>query len=905
MRPTNWQFINKNGTFRLQNPHLSNYLYFPLVNEAGMMSVVTPTLHGGSQTGHNTFFSEPISVEDLHNKRSSRNFWIHVEGYGVWSLTGNSASQLTNRFNETERVGIEAGLLWHKIIRENVQLGLRAETTNFVPPSEHQVELMRVTLTNNGTNSIELTPTAAIPIFGRSADNLRDHRHVTSLLHRTTCTQHGVLVQPTLSFDERGHLPNTTTYALLGVDDVKNPPAGFFPVLEDFIGEGGTLDHPKAIIQNEAPQAVDGDKVDGYEALGGLRFPNIILNPGESRSWVIVSAILEEGQAPQALIDKYGSPEQFDHWLELTKDYWQHKLDTLRVETGDPRFDGWMRWVAIQPTLRRLYGNSFMPYHDYGRGGRGWRDLWQDILSLLLMEATDLDEMLLGNFAGIRMDGSNATIIGSQPGEFKADRNNIPRVWMDHGAWPFLTTKLYIDQTGDVDFLLREQPYFKDQFTHRAKFVDKNWQPEEGTQLRTQNGNVYLGTVLEHLLIQHLTAFFNVGDNNNLRLEDADWNDGMDMAHGKGESVAFTALYASNLKELAELVLILDEENISVAAEILPLLDRLNDEVDYANPAAKRAHLATYFDTVKETISGKKIEISLTELASDLQAKAEHLYVHLQQNEWVQDDAGRGWFNGYYDNDGHPLEGGNPAKTRVTLTGQVFQLMGGIATDAQSREMVKSIRHYLFDESVGGYRLNTDFGEVLLNLGRAFGFAYGHKENGAMFSHMAAMYANALYQRGFVAEGFEALDAIYRQSVDFETSRMYPGIPEYFSQRGRGMYPYLTGSASWYLLTLVTEVFGVRGELGDLVLAPKLCKEQFDDAGRATLHTLFAGRRLKVCYKNPKNLDAGEYMVGNILLNGQTIPHTKADAGVKISRTELMQLSDDVHCLDVVLNEKS
>ena len=165
-------------------------------------------------------------------------------------------------------------------------------------------------------------------------------------------------------------------------------------------------------------------------------------------------------EAISSLVNKYLSPKNFKHWLALTKEFWRKKLDTLQVETGDARFDGWLRWVAVQPILRRLFGNSFMPYHDYGRGGRGWRDLWQDILVLLLMEPTNVDEMLLGNFAGVRIDGSNATIIGAAPGEFKADRNNIPRVWMDHGAWPFLTAKLYIDQTGDLDFLLKEQSYF-------------------------------------------------------------------------------------------------------------------------------------------------------------------------------------------------------------------------------------------------------------------------------------------------------------------------------------------------------------------------------------------------------------------------------------------------------------
>ena len=41
-----------------------------------------------------------------------------------------------------------------------------------------------------------------------------------------------------------------------------------------------------------------------------------------------------------------------------------------------------------------------------------------------------------------------------------------------------------------------------------------------------------------------------------------------------------------------------------------------------------------------------------------------------------------------------------------------------------------------------------------------FGFAYGEKENGAVFSHMAVMFANALYKRGFVKEGHRALDAL-------------------------------------------------------------------------------------------------------------------------------------------------
>ena len=39
----------------------------------------------------------------------------------------------------------------------------------------------------------------------RSASNIRDHRHVTSLLHRTFTNKDGIMIYPTLTFDERGH----------------------------------------------------------------------------------------------------------------------------------------------------------------------------------------------------------------------------------------------------------------------------------------------------------------------------------------------------------------------------------------------------------------------------------------------------------------------------------------------------------------------------------------------------------------------------------------------------------------------------------------------------------------------------------------------------------------------------
>ena len=51
---------------------------------------------------------------------------------------------------------------------------------------------------------------------------------------------------------------------------------------------------------------------------------------------------------------------------------------------------------------------------------------------------------------------------------------------------------------------------------------------------RKQDANeIYHGTVLEHILLQNLCAFFDVGDHNEMCLHGADWNDALDMAGKK------------------------------------------------------------------------------------------------------------------------------------------------------------------------------------------------------------------------------------------------------------------------------------------------------------------------------------------------------------------------------------
>lgn len=739
-------------TFTIDNPEKVAGLYFPLCSETGLKSCITPNLGGDAKIDQNHFLLEPVSIENLNNNRSTRNFWVETEN-GLWSATGVSAPQEAARYTEEETSRLEAGILYHKMSRSNSRMELSSEILSFVP-YDGNYEVHQVTIQNISDRPRNVRFTTAIPMYGRSADNIRDHRHVTSLLNRMEVTGYGVHNTPTLSFDERGHQPGDSVYYVEGICEDGSMPVDCCGVLDDFTGSGDLTWPESLVCHKEDIWQHAGEATEGQEVIGALRFASTTLAPLEKKTYIIVIGIASDASEIEQTRSRWMSMESVASSLQATIDHWA-ALAPIRIHTANPQFDFFFTWVGVQPELRRIFGCSFLPHHDYGRGGRGWRDLWQDCLALLIMHPEQVRDMLIANFAGVRADGTNATIIGEGLGNFKADRNGISRVWMDHGMWPWMTMQLYIHQTGDEAILLEEQGYFES---------DKR------------------GTLLEHLILQNKAAYSKRGEHGMLRLLDADWNDALDLAGERGESTAFSNAYAANL--------------ISLGKEILHLAER-------------------YPEKNINTAEGEELIAMGRKLQEEIRAK-----------EWLTD----GFFNSYYDNDGNALAGG-----QMMLTGQVFAIMGGTATEEQIASIVTMADRLLYDESCGGYRLNTNFHEVKMNMGRQFGFAYGEKENGAVFSHMAVMYANALYKRGHGKEGYKALEALFRQSMNFTVSHIYPGIPEYFGRGGRGLYHYLTGAASWYLLTVVQEMFGVKPCYGQMEIHPQLMPEQFDSDGVASI----------------------------------------------------------------------
>ena len=113
-----YYFLDEKGTFTLKNPENYSYLYFPVAGEKGLKSAVTPNLGGDAKIDQNTFLLEPVSAENLHNNRNSRNFWCNVKGIGSWSATGNSAEEIAKKYTDLQDESeVNAGFMWHQVCR--------------------------------------------------------------------------------------------------------------------------------------------------------------------------------------------------------------------------------------------------------------------------------------------------------------------------------------------------------------------------------------------------------------------------------------------------------------------------------------------------------------------------------------------------------------------------------------------------------------------------------------------------------------------------------------------------------------------------------------------------------------------------------------------------------------------
>jgi hypothetical protein len=98
------------------------------------------------------------------------------------------------------------------------------------------------------------------------------------------------------------------------------------------------------------------------------------------------------------------------------------------------------------------------------------------------------------------------------------------------------------------------------------------------------------------------------------------------------------------------------------------------------------------------------------------------------------------------------------------------------------------------------------------------------------------------------------------------------------------------------------EIYGVQGQLGDLLLKPALREEQFDGNGQASVTTLFADRKLNIVYRNGGQDESGGCRVRSIEIDGRKTGFESRDGGALLPRGVIASLDQDrVHTVLVEL----
>ncbi|AKL97787.1 GH36-type glycosyl hydrolase domain-containing protein [Endomicrobium proavitum] len=881
-----WSY-NDAGECAVENSRsLPQPLIHMLANSPKYFSICDNFLRGFSGFDYTRMFGEFDGPN--FPKGQARFLWIRPKGDKPWLVNNYD---VTN--TETSEPKYEMGLGYVRFSGKLKKRALSASATIFVPNDE-MAEIWLVEIKNESSKEQTVDFIPAVPIFGGNRAYVEYHRDVVRLYNKSQVTDH-IEILPGLEWVE-GSTDSSDICYLMGAATPNGKKGDrFYSDRETFLGANNSWLKPQAIVENIPPKA----QCYGKEAVGAIEFKNIVIAARKSVKFAVVNAITFEGsKGARQLLKKYdyaGSVKAF----EKLNNFWKERTSRVVITTQNKDFNNlWNNWWCYQLSMRYWFGNTGHPQTDYGSDFSGWRDFWQDMMAATVIDPKDLEERTMKTLEGIRLDGTNATRFFARTKEFGSDEVN--GLWCDHPYWTAQTVMLLINFLGDYGFLLKSGiAYFKDCYRSRGEVKDDTWKKGVIDNQKTASKTVYKGTVLEHLLVQLLTMFYDVGNNNLLKQKRADWNDAVDQV--KGENVTFTFGLALDCNELADLIeKVAQKKNISeveVFEELALLIEKNAAHADIAAKVRQKT-LEKYLAKVNGNISGKKVKIKVAALVADLRKKAALSIANANKKAF-----NGSYYSGYIFANGKPVDGifKNGALSKKNPTTDDFEMMlmpqtwslvsKGADKIKASDKVINSVFKHLLDKKIGALKLNyPPYLKFDKTIGRITGFAAGTKENNALFCHANLFFTWALLRRDRADDAYRIFSGINPLNQYQEVFRSGPWIPEYYVSSdnpniaGRGEYPILTGSAAWTRYLFQNFFFGVRGELDGLRIDPRLPAHK--DFNGAKLSIDFRGARYNITFFNDglkKNTKASKIVVNGKEIEGTLVaPFAKGVCNVEV-----------------------
>jgi cyclic beta-1,2-glucan synthetase len=300
----------------------------------------------------------------------------------------------------------------------------------------------------------------------------------------------------------------------------------------EFIGRNRSLNNPSVMEKTHLSGKV-GAGLDPCAAMQ-VQFE---LEQGQQKEIVFMLGVADTRHVNVGqLVQHYRGANAAQEALEKVREYWQHTLGAVQVETPDPTFNVLANgWLMYQTIACRMWARS--GYYQSG-GAFGFRDQLQDSMALVHSEPKLVREHLLLCAAHQFIEGDVQH--WWHPPTDRGVRTNCS----DDFLWLPLAVHRYVMSTGDSGVL-----------DENAHFIEgRSLTQDEDSFYDLPSSSAESANLYEHCVkaIEHGLRF---GVNGLSLIGSCDWNDGMDkVGHlGKGESIWLSFFLYDVLMRFAEI----------------------------------------------------------------------------------------------------------------------------------------------------------------------------------------------------------------------------------------------------------------------------------------------------------------------------------------------------------------
>ena len=337
--------------------------------------------------------------------------------------------------------------------------GIVTNTTYYVPLNS-EYEVWYLTLTNNTKDNKNLTVTGYCE-FTNNSNYEQDQVNLQYSLFTSETFFKGNRIRQTCDGNLEKGRPEDISERFFGLVNAKvNSYCGD---KEKFLGRYNHYNNPIGVTSGKLANEVNYC----MNSCGALA-TKVTLKPGQSKKLAFILGMKKDKEASK-ILESYKDINKVDKEIKELKEYWNLKLDGLKVNTPSKEFNSMINvWNSYNCYLTFTWSRAASFIYCGLRNGYGYRDTVQDIQGIIHLDPKAAKEKISFMLSAQVDNGAGLPLVkfNHNPGhEDTPDDDSYvretghPAYRADDAMWLFPTVYKYIAETGDLDYLNEEILY--------------------------------------------------------------------------------------------------------------------------------------------------------------------------------------------------------------------------------------------------------------------------------------------------------------------------------------------------------------------------------------------------------------------------------------------------------------